>query len=257
MKHVKTIDLNCDLGESFGAYTLGYDESMLKIVSSANIACGYHAGDHNVLHQTVQLAHSNKVKVGAHPGFQDLVGFGRRSMNVSPAEVFNLMVYQLGAIAAFAHIHGTTIHHVKPHGALYNMAAKDKQLAQAIVDAVYAFDSNLILYALSGSELSKAGHEKGLRVAEEVFADRTYQQDGTLTPRTQPNALIDDEKVAVKQILKVVNEGVVETVDGNTIELCAHTVCIHGDNEKAVLFAQKLKQELMNEGFTIQAPFSD
>lgn len=176
------IDLNCDLGESYGAYKLGVDEEMLGRITSANVACGFHAGDPGVMRRTVQMALKHGVAVGAHPGLPDLIGFGRRNMDISPREAYDMVVYQIGALAAFVQSEGGRMQHVKPHGALYNMAAKSKELSEAIAEAVYKVDPELILFGLSGSELVRAGERIGLKTANEVFSDRTYQQDGSLTP---------------------------------------------------------------------------
>ena len=192
------IDLNSDIGESYGVYKIGNDKEVLKQISSANIACGYHAGDHNVMMETVKMAKSNNVNIGAHPGLPDLLGFGRREMNISPKEIYHLTLYQIGALAALTRAQGTYLVHVKPHGALYNMAASNRPIADAIAQAVADYDSSLILFGLSGSELIRAGKEKGLLTASEVFADRTYQPDGTLTARNDKNAMIHDVKFAAQ-----------------------------------------------------------
>lgn len=249
---MKTIDLNCDLGESFGAYKIGNDEQILSFISSANIACGFHAGDPYVMNQTVGLAKKFNVAVGAHPGFQDLVGFGRRVMSISPHDVYNLILYQIGALAAFCQAHDVQLTHVKPHGALYNMAAVDTSLAEAIAKAVLAFDSSLALYGLAGSKLIEAGEKYGLKTVSEVFADRTYQTDGTLTPRTEPNAVIHDSYKAIKQVLQMVKEQTVQTVCGETIPIKADSICVHGDNSHALQFVQELRHALNLEGITIK-----
>lgn len=246
------VDLNCDLGESFGAYTIGQDTAMLKHITSANIACGYHAGDHNVIRRTVQIAVANDVGLGAHPGFPDLIGFGRRHMQVDPQEVYNLIVYQVGAIQAFAQLHQRELNHVKPHGALFNIAARDETIAQAIAEAVYHINPRLILFGLAGGELVKAGQRVGLTVAQEVFADRTYQPDGTLTPRTAPNAMIVDVEQALQQVIRMVKDGKVEAVDGSEVSIKADTVCIHGDQPTSLLFVQRLRQTLVQHGIVIR-----
>jgi len=197
------VDLNCDLGESYGAYKLGNDEAILPFVTSANIACGFHAGDPAVMKKTVRLALQHQVAIGAHPGLPDLVGFGRREMAVSPEEAFDMTLYQIGALAAFVQAEGGAMHHVKPHGALYNMAAVTPALAEAIAEAVYRVNPELVLYGLAGSALIKAGQKLGLRTANEVFADRTYQPDGTLTSRRLPNALLSDPQEAIRQVVRV------------------------------------------------------
>ncbi len=246
------VDLNSDIGESFGAYNIGQDEKVLDYITSANVACGYHAGDHNVMHRTVKMAVEKGVGLGAHPGLPDLIGFGRRPMQVDPGDVYNFVVYQIGALQAFARLYSTSLNHVKPHGALFNMASTDKNLAQAIARAVYDVDRKLILFGLAGSELVKTGKEIGLKVVQEVFADRTYQPDGTLTPRTQPNAMIHDENEAVLRVIRMVKEGKVEAADGTDIDIHADTVCVHGDEPKALLFVQKLRSELQRNGIMIR-----
>lgn len=250
---MKIIDLNCDLGESFGAYKIGKDEEVLSFISSANIACGFHAGDPHVINQTVQLAKKYGVAIGAHPGFQDLAGFGRRAMAVSPKDVYDLVLYQIGALAAFCKAHEVKLSHVKPHGALYNMAAVDTTLAEAIAKAVRIFDPTLSLYGLAGSKLIEAGEKYGLHTVSEVFADRTYQPDGTLTPRTQEDAVIHDSNIAIKQVLQMVKEQTVQTTTGEIIPIKADSICVHGDNDQALQFVQELRQALTNEGITIKA----
>ncbi|MES0856351.1 5-oxoprolinase subunit PxpA [Geobacillus sp. G4] len=249
---MRMIDLNCDFGESFGVYQLG-QEGILPYVTSVNIACGFHAGDPLVMRRTVQLAIHHGVAIGAHPGFPDLLGFGRRVMAVSPEEVYAYVVYQIGALAAFVKAEGGVMTHVKPHGALYNMAAKDAALAEAIAKAVRDVDPSLILYGLAGSEIIRAGRSYGLRTASEVFADRTYQDDGSLTPRSDPCAIIADEDEAVKQVLMMVRDRRVRSLQGTDIAIEADTVCLHGDNEQAVRFAKRLYEALRNEGIAIQA----
>jgi UPF0271 protein len=240
----KTIDLNCDLGESFGSFVMGNDQLILPFVTSANIACGFHAGDPHVMNRTVALAKENKVAIGAHPGFQDIQGFGRRSMQLTPDEVYHLVLYQIGAMEGFCRAHDVPLHHVKPHGALYNMAAKDYTLAEAIAKAVKAFDSSLLLFGLADSELIRAGRDAGLRTASEGFADRTYQHDGTLTPRNHPNAVIHEVDKAVQQVIQMVEQGTVTAVNGDTVKLHIDTICLHGDNEHTILFAQHLHKIL-------------
>ena len=242
------IDLNCDFGESFGIYRLGEEKEILQYVTSVNVACGFHAGDPLVMRETVQMALERKVAIGAHPGFPDLLGFGRRNIAVTPEEAYAYVVYQIGALAAFVKAEGGTMSHVKPHGALYNMAAKDAALAEAIAKAVYDVDPALILYGLAGSELIRAGKKFGLRTANEVFADRTYQNDGSLTPRSDPRALIVDEQEAVQQVLTMVKEKRVRSLQGIDVPIEAETVCIHGDGKKAVLFAKRLYEALRQEG---------
>lgn len=250
------IDLNCDLGESFGVYKVGMDDEILHFVTSANIACGFHAGDPSVMRQTVRVALDKGVKIGAHPGLPDLVGFGRRNINISPQEAYDIVVYQIGALYGFMKAEGERMQHVKPHGALYNMAAKNSQLAEAIAEAVYKVDPKLILFGLSGSELIKAGEKIGIRTANEVFADRTYQHDGTLTPRSQPNALISDPLQATNQVIRIVKEGKVLSQQGNEVPRVADTICIHGDSSHALTFANQIRKLLEASDVSVQA-FTD
>lgn len=247
------IDLNCDMGESFGAYKMGTDEEILKFITSANIACGFHAGDPATMRQTVKLALQNGVAIGAHPGLPDLVGFGRRNMDISPQEAFDMVVYQIGALYGFVKAEGEKLQHVKPHGALYNMAAKSRELSEAIAQAVYKVDPELILFGLSGGELVKAGERMGLQTASEVFADRTYQQDGSLTPRRKQDALITDDQKAIEQVIRMVKEGTVKSQQGEEIPIQANTVCIHGDGPHALLFAKQIRQSLSDSGITIKS----
>lgn len=240
------VDLNCDMGESFGAYKMGNDEEILDYVTSANIACGFHAGDPATMRKTVKLALEKNVGIGAHPGLQDLTGFGRRNMAISPQEAYDLTVYQIGALAAFVKAEGGKLQHVKAHGALYNMAAKNAALSEAIAEAVYKVDPELVLFGLSGSELVTAGEKIGLRSANEVFSDRTYQADRTLTPRTEANALITDSDTAINQVIRMVKENKVTTVDGLDTEIKAETICIHGDGATALDFAVNISQSLRN-----------
>jgi UPF0271 protein len=250
---VYRIDLNCDLAESFGRYTLGVDEQILDYVTSVNIACGFHAGDPSQMRKTVALATAKGVAIGAHPGLPDLVGFGRRNMDITPDEAYDMVVYQIGALYGFCLAHGAALRHVKPHGALYNMAAQNSLLAKAIAQAVFDINSNLILFGLANSELVKAGNEVGLRTASEVFADRTYQQDGTLTSRRQPNALISDHQQAVRQVIRMVKEGIITSEQGVDIRIHADTVCLHGDGPDALTFAKTIRSALADEGIRVQS----
>jgi UPF0271 protein len=249
----KSIDLNCDMGESFGAWFMGHDEALLDLVTSANIACGFHAGDPATMSRTVQLAAARGVAIGAHPSLPDLQGFGRRTMAITPAEARGLTLYQVGALAAFAKAAGSRLRHVKPHGALYNMAARDRALAEAIAGAVRDFDPALILVGLSGSELIRAGEQSGLRCASEVFADRGYEADGSLSPRSAPGAMITDEAVAVARVLRMVAEGRVQSRTGGNVALQVETVCIHGDQPQALAFARRLRGALAEAGIEVRA----
>lgn len=249
------IDLNCDLGESFGAYTMGMDERVIPLISSCNIACGYHASDPLVMRKTVAMAKEAGVGIGAHPGFPDLMGFGRRNMAVSPEEAAAYITYQLGALYAFAKSMHTKLQHVKPHGALYNMAGKDYKLALAIAKAVKDFDPSLILMGLSGSESVRAAEEIGIPVAREVFADRAYMPDGSLVPRSMEGAMIRDENEAIRRVIRMVKEHKVTAIDGTDIEIVPDSVCVHGDNEKALTFVTQIRSALEAEGIAI-APLS-
>ncbi|WJQ84225.1 LamB/YcsF family protein [Brevibacillus brevis] len=253
---MKTVDLNCDMGESFGAYQLGNDQEILSYITSANVACGFHAGDPATMRKTVQMALEAGVAIGAHPGFADLVGFGRRNMEISPEEAYDLVVYQIGALQAFVRAEGGVMHHVKPHGALYNMAASRPALAESIALAIYKVNPELVLYGLAGSELTRAGEKIGLITAHEVFADRTYQQDGTLTPRSQPNAIISDQQRSLQQVIRMVSDGRVLTQQGVDIPIQADSICIHGDGAHALAFAQSIREALSGAGITIAARFA-
>jgi UPF0271 protein len=249
-----SVDLNCDMGESFGAWGMGVDATVLEHVSSANIACGFHAGDPAVMHATVVAALERGVAVGAHPSLPDLQGFGRRVMHVTPDEAYALVLYQIGALAGFCRARGGRLSHVKAHGALYNMAAKDAGLAQAIAHAVRDFDPGLVLFGLAGSELVRAGRAAGLTVANEVFADRSYQADGTLTPRSRPDAMILDVGTALTQVERMLCEGKVRAGDGTEVAIEADTVCIHGDQPGAAEFARELRALLARLGVVVRAP---
>ncbi|MFD2371647.1 LamB/YcsF family protein [Brevibacillus sp. GCM10020057] len=250
---MKYVDINCDLGEGFGAYRLGDDAAILDYISSANIACGFHAGDPATMRKTVRMALEKGVAIGAHPGLPDLVGFGRRNMDISPQEAYDMVVYQLGALQAFVQAEGGVMHHVKPHGALYNMAAVRAPLAEAIAEAAYKVNPSLILYGLAGSELTSAGARIGLRTAHEVFADRTYQQDGTLTPRSQPDALITDQARSLQQVVRMVKEGRVLSCQGVDVAIRADTICIHGDGAHALEFARSIQAALTQAGIGLRA----
>ena len=237
------IDLNCDLGE--GA---GHDAELMALITSANIACGAHAGDAATMRATMALAQKHGVAVGAHPGFADRENFGRCELALAPDEVRALVIEQIGALGALG-----PVHHVKPHGALYNMAARDAALAGAVADAVRTVDPALVLFALAGSELFRAGRERGLRVAGEVFADRSYRRDGSLAPRSQTDALIHDAEVAVVQVRRMIGEGVVRAADGTEVPIAADTICLHGDGPHAVAFARRLRRELGAAGVEVTA----
>lgn len=247
------IDLNCDLGEAFGNYSFGGDKDIIPLITSANIACGFHAGDENVMNETIQLAKENNVGIGAHPGLPDLQGFGRRKMDIKPKEIYNLVVYQLGALNGFCKINGTRINHVKPHGALYNMGAKNKEIAQAIAQAVYDFDKSLVLVGLSNTLLISEAEALGLRTASEVFADRRYEDDGQLVSRQESDATITNTDEALQQVLKMVTENKVVSKNGKEIDLQADTICVHGDGAHALDFVTQIRKKLTKEGIDIQS----
>jgi UPF0271 protein len=244
-----SVDLNADLGE--GA---GHDDELFEIVTSANIACGFHVGDPPSILQSIRAATKRNVSVGAHPSFADRENFGRTELKIEVAEVFAQVVYQLGAFSALATVAETRMNHVKPHGALYNMAARDQQLAEAIVAAIIVVDPYLILFAPVNSALTRAAESAELRVLREVFADRNYLADGSLVPRSRSDALLHDPEEAAARALRMLREGKVQSVDGHDVDVRAETICIHGDNPGAVEFARELRSQLERNGVTISAP---
>lgn len=246
------VDLNSDLGESFGNYKLGLDEEILKYVSSANVACGWHAGDAVVMEKTVAMAKENGVAVGAHPGYPDLVGFGRRNMTVTPEEAKAYTKYQLGAMMAFAQSYGLKVQHVKPHGAFYNMAAVDEKLAAAICEGIYEVDPTIILMGLACSKMITAAEKIGLPAASEVFADRAYNDDGTLVSRKLEGSVIKDKDEAIARTVRMVKEEKVTSINGKEIEIKADSICVHGDNPKALEFVKNIRGALEAEGVTIR-----
>jgi UPF0271 protein len=248
------IDINCDMGESFGAYKLGLDEEVIKYITSANIACGYHAGDPLVMERTISLAKNHGVSVGAHPGFPDLMGFGRRNIDATLAEIKGYVTYQIGALQAFAKAQGLKIEHVKPHGALYLMAVEDEKISEAVVEAIKNVDKDLIFIALAGAKgekMTKIGERIGLRVAYEAFPDRAYTPEGTLVSRRQPGAVIKDPDVVAQRALKMAKEGKVVAVDGTEINLRPETLCVHGDTPGAVNLVKKIRQTLTEENVEV------
>ena len=245
---MKTIDINCDLGEG-----VGNDELIMPYISSANIACGYHAGDENTMKQTVELCKKYNVAVGAHPSYPDRGNFGRTDMLLHPGEIYEMIVKQINSLEKIASERDVPVHHVKPHGALYNMAARDKMLAPFVSLAILDTNSKYILYGLSGSYLIKEGKNLGVKTASEAFADRTYKDDGMLSPRNKPGALIGETDKAVAQVLQIVKEGTVISVSGKKIPIVAETICIHGDGEHAVEFAKAIHKALKAEGIEIRA----
>ncbi len=250
------VDLNCDLGESFGNYKCGMDEEVLPFITSANVACGFHASDPVVMAKTVELVKNNNVRAGAHPGLQDLAGFGRRSMAVSPKEVKAMVQYQIGALQAFCGAQGIRMSHVKPHGALYNMAGKDKKLARAVCEGMYEVNPQLILLALAGSEMIKTAEEIGIKTAREVFADRAYEEDGSLVQRSRSGAVITDEEEAVRRVIRMVKEGKVKAITGRDIQVEADSICVHGDGAKALKFVENISHALEEEGIR-KAPLEE
>jgi UPF0271 protein len=249
---MKKIDLNCDMGESFGAWKMGNDAGVMPFITSANIACGFHGGDPATIRQTVRLAVDHGVAVGAHPSLPDLMGFGRRTMRISPQDMYDLVVYQAGAVEAFARAAGAKLHHVKCHGALYNMAAVDEGLSESMAKA--ARDLGVMLYVLSNSITMKIAKSKNISVAGEVFADRGYSDDGTLAPRDKPGGMIEDKDESLKHALRMVEEGVVVSLSGKRIPVAADTLCLHGDQPGAVEFASHIRKAFTARGITIAAP---
>ncbi|HUK33989.1 MAG TPA: 5-oxoprolinase subunit PxpA [Vicinamibacterales bacterium] len=246
------IDLNADVGESFGAYVIGHDAGLMRWITSANVAAGFHAGDPSVLRATIRRAKSHGVAVGAHPSFPDLAGFGRREMSMSPREAEDLVLYQIAAVAGVAQVEGVTLQHVKPHGALYNMAARDVALAGAVARAVAAFSRSLILLGPPNSELLKAGKAFGLRVAGEAFADRAYEPDGSLVSRKKLGAVIHDVNAVVERAIRMAREGTVVAIDGTVVHLSAETICVHGDTPGADELVAELRAALEGAGVSVK-----
>lgn len=247
------VDLNCDLGESFGIYRIGEHEAILSNVTSANIACGFHAGDPHVMKHTVVQCLERGIRIGAHPGLPDLQGFGRRYMQFSREEAYDWTVYQIGALHAFVASEGGVMQHVKPHGALYNIAAVRRDIAEGIAEAVSRVHAGLIIYGPPGSELLEAAQRCGLKTAAEAFADRRYAADGTLAPRSLPGAVLENDEEAAEQALTVVRKGTVNALDGTVIRMNADTICLHGDGEHAAQFAAAVRGKLEAAGVTVRA----
>ena len=250
---MRTIDLNCDMGESYGAWQMGADAAIMPLISSANIACGFHAGDPATIRATVGLAVAHGVAIGAHPSLPDLAGFGRRAMKISPQEMYDLVIYQAGAVEAFARAAGGRLHHVKCHGALYNMAANDEGLSEAMVRAAKDL-GGVMLYVLSKSKSYEKAKRMGVPVAGEVFADRGYSDDGSLAPRDRPGGMIEDAGEAVKQALAMVEQGYVTSLSGRRVPVAAETLCLHGDQAGAVAFARAIRQAFLEREIAIAAP---
>jgi UPF0271 protein len=248
------IDLNGDVGESFGAYEMGHDAALIPILTSANIACGFHAGDPGVMRATVALAREHGTAVGAHPGFSDLVGFGRREMKATPREVEDLVAYQIGALAGIAASQGVRLAHVKPHGALYNMAARDMELAAAIARATAAVDPSLMLFGLPGSKSLEAAQRHKVRPVSEAFADRAYRRDGSLVPRSEPGAVIEDAEIVVSRAVAIARDRMVIAADGTRVPVDVQTICVHGDTPGAAVLASRIRRALSDAGIDVRAP---
>jgi len=254
MEARRTIDLNSDVGESFGRYKLGLDEELLPLITSANIACGFHAGDPAVMRKTVSMAGACGTAVGAHPGLPDLIGFGRRRMEASLEEIQGYVAYQTGALQAFTALEGLSLQHVKPHGALYNMAAQDMRIVDAIAEVIAGLDKRIILLTLAGpsrEELEAVGKKHGIRISFEFFADRAYNPDGTLVSRSEPGAVIEDPREVADRILQMVEQGSVTARDGTNVALGADTVCVHGDNPSALALVKQIREVLQTAGVGI------
>ena len=243
------VDFNSDLGESFGNYKIGLDSEILQQVTSANVACGFHAGDASIMAQTVQLALDKGVAIGAHPGFPDLQVFGRRKIEMNTSDITDIVAYQVGALSAFTPDH--KLHHVKAHGALYNMAAKDRLIADAVITGIKLVDPQTIVYGLANSELIKAAQNANMKFAQEVFADRNYQSDGSLVPRSQPNAVISNPAEAAQRALEMVENKSVVSVTGEVVPLAVDSICVHGDNHSAVELAIEIKKLLLDNQVTV------
>ena len=251
---MEKIDLNCDMGESFGAYNLGMDDAVIQYISSANIACAWHAGDPCVMDHTVAIAVEHGVGVGAHPGYPDLLGFGRRNMDCTSEDLRNYVIFQIGALQAFCSAHGTKLQHVKPHGALYLTAVENEAVARAVAEAIVSVNPDLLYVALAGAKgelVTRIGQEVGLRVVYEAFPDRAYSPEGTLVSRRQPGAVIKEPREVAERALRMVKEGVVIAVDGSTIPLEAQTLCVHGDNPKAVDLVRSIRETLEADGVAV------
>lgn len=248
----KFVDLNSDVGESYGSYKLGLDEEVLKYVTSVNIACGWHAGDPLIMDSTVKMAVKNNLGIGAHPGYPDLMGFGRRNIDITPKEAKAYMLYQLGALYAFSQTSGSKLQHIKLHGAFCNTASVKPELAEEIINGIMEFDKSLILLALSGSYIAKRAMEKGLKVAQEVFADRAYNSDGTLVSRKLQGSVIHDKKEAIERVKKMVLTGKITSIDGKEISIAADSICVHGDNPEAVNFVSLIRKSLEDEGIELK-----
>ncbi len=252
----KTIDLNCDMGESFGQYKLGNDDEVIQYISSANVACGFHAGDPNIMDHTVKIAKEHGVGVGAHPSFPDLAGFGRRNMDIPRDELMNLIIYQIGALDIFCQKHGVMMTHVKPHGNLNNMADSDEQLAINIVDAILSVRPDLPVFVKPYSQLHKVAERKGLPFKLEIFADRAYRKDFSLVSRREEGAVISDPEFVAERIIRMVTEGKVKAITGEEIEVNGETICVHGDTPTALEMIKIIKRRLEEAGIEVKSPFA-
>lgn len=249
----KVVDLNSDLGEGFGSYKMGMDEELLTLINSANVACGFHAGDPEIMDRTVELALNNGVAIGAHPSYPDLLGFGRRQMDISADQARAYVLYQLGALAAFVKAHGGKLSHIKLHGAFYNKAMEDEKLAKAIIRAVLDYDKDLIILLRSASTMAKIAEKMGAKFAQEVFADRAYNDDGSLVSRKLEGSVISDENEALERTLMMVEDEKVISIDGKKIDIPCDSICVHGDNPKAVEFVKKIKTKLLESGVELKS----
>ena len=252
---MKKIDLNCDMGESFGAYSIGMDAAVIEFITSANVACGWHAGDPLVMDRTIKMALDHQVGVGAHPGYPDLIGFGRRSMDCTPAEIRQYVIYQIGDLAAFCRANSTRLRHVKPHGALYLTAVENEDVARAVAEAIVAVDPDLMYVALAGEKgrmMTRIGEELGLKVVYEAFPDRAYTPEGTLLPRRRPGAVIRDPREVAERAARMAEHGQVISVDGNRLDLEVHTLCVHGDNPAAVDLVKTIRQTLEKDSVALE-----
>lgn len=246
------IDLNSDLGESFGAYRLGEDQELIRYITTANVACGWHAGDPMVMDRTVRMAREQGIAIGAHPGYPDLLGFGRRPMKLSPLEVKNYVKYQIGALQAFAVSCDMKVGHVKPHGALSNICQYDRETSRAVCEAVYEVDPSMIIFYCAGSVLGEEAEKLGLKTASEIFADRAYMDDLSLAPRAMEGAVITDEEAAIRRCIRMVREGKVRSLSGKELEIRGDTLCVHGDGPKALAFVKRIRQEFQAAGIAIR-----
>lgn len=250
---MKRIDINADVGESYGAFTIGHDEDLFQYITSANIACGFHAGDFNVIHDTVRKAIDKEVAIGAHPGYPDIQGFGRRPLQMTAREIYNCVMYQIGALKIFTDLYNQPIQHVKPHGALYNIAAEKLDIAEAIAEAVYQTVPDAYLFGLANGELLKAGEKIGLKIASEAFADRQYTDEGRLSSRLQPNAVLKSSDEILNQVRDIVFNQQVKGTSGQFIPLVADTICFHGDGVNVVQHTARIRQALESDGIQIKS----